>query len=1323
MYVESLINRNLTLHTTIIFVACLMLMVSTAVAELKIDSVYPTLGKVSEDLEVTISGEGFDQNTRISMSLDTTNSAAIISSVGTTGYAFDVLVSGSIAYVADGSSGLQIINIANSRAPTIIGSVNTPGHVKDVTIFGSTAFVADGIGLKIIDIANPRAPAIIGSVDTPGYACSVSIAGSLAYVADDYEGLQIIDITNPTAPSIIGSVDIIGWPENVTVIGSTAYVADGVGLKIIDITNPIAPTIIGSVDTPGSASCVTIAESTAYVADTYSGLQIIDITNPTAPYIFGSIDTPDYASGVTIAGSYLYVADWEYGLQVIDITNPTVPTIIGSVDTPSLAMNVTISGSTAYVADGESGMQIIDIANITAPAIIGSVDTLNSARSVSIAGSIAYVADGESGMQIIDITNPTVPIIIGSVDTPSDAYEVTIEKSTAYVAEWESGMQIIDITNPTVPTIIGAIDTPDHVWGVNIAETTAYLALGDSGLLILDIANPTTPTIIGSVDTPGCAWNLTTIDSTAYVADDNSGLQILDITNPRAPTVIGSIDTPGRAKDITVVDTIAYVADGDSGMQIINIANPTTPTIIGSVDTPGHAFDITIDGTTAYVLDGDNGLLIIDVTNPRAPTIIGSIDTPGYASDVAISGSIAFMANGNTGLVIVPLPVELSSFVINSDTSMICTLPSPNIEGSINLRVLNTSESDDILGAVTFLTSEDFEPKNKMKAIIVAGGGDIDNNSLWECTQEVSNQAYISLILQGYTKENVYYLGEHSVDLYPNDDIVNDVDARATMANLSWAINIWASDASELLLFMTDHGKNGTFTLNSGEKYFSAKTLDGWLDNLQTSMPGRVVCVYDACLSGSFIPLLTPVAGKERIVIVSSKADEEAWFEKKGILSFSFQFWSSVMLRGKLYDSFLDASAMMSLQQTALLDADGDGVANTKDDQIAAYEIEIGRGRIAGPLPPEILAVSSDHTLNGNTEASLGCKLNTESLDYIDTVWALIVPPDHSATASDIPVTDLASVNLVDADGDGTFEGDYNGFNQNGTYQVIVYAKDKDDIYSLPASFYVHQQAGATSAVDGGYALTKDMWAKAVLEVPGAPVPLVWKLVGADITPSGDQVISGYFYADPDDFAYGSVYNPEVFVKVYITTNGWCNIAFNHVTVDPVNVYSAHQYSGSSTHTGSATLSSRLVEHIYTGISIDNTLQSSGDSPEASGSTGYTVSSGLWARAWLSTVTGPVNLIWKAVGTDTTPSGDIVVSGYFYASPVDFAYGSLYNPEVFVKVYIAANGWANMTFNHVTVDGVEIMSALNFSGLADQFGTATLEGRLVEHQYNSVGLQ
>ena len=300
----------------------------------------------------------------------------------------------------------------------------------------------------------------------------------------------------------------------------------------------------------------------------------------------------------------------------------------------------------------------------------------------------------------------------------------------------------------------------------------------------------------------------------------------------------------------------------------------------------------------------------------------------------------------------------------------------------------------------------------------------------------------------------------------------------------------------------------------------------------------------------------------------------------------------------------------------------------------------------------------------------------------------------------------------------------------------------------LVLSLLIFSYSNTFSAQDGGYNVTADLWAKAVLKPTSGDVTLVWQMVGAAITPSGAQVISGYFYADPADFAYGSQYNPEVFVKIYIDPGGWCNIAFNHVTVDNVEVSSALHYDSDTGDgdsggggegqklTGHATLMgltsganqsatittrNRLTEHEYTGVSIDSTLSSSGLSEGAAvsaGDGGYVLSSDLWSKAVLQVAGSPVTLIWKEVGSDTTPSGDQVVSGYFYADPADFAYGSAFNPEVFVKLYIATSGWSNMAFNHVTVDDVTIYSAYEYAGSPNKTETVSLNGRLKEHQYD-----
>jgi hypothetical protein len=194
------------------------------------------------------------------------------------GYAYDVQVIDSTAYVADWESGLQILNVSNPSVITRLGGRNTPGKASAVQVIGTVAYVADGdAGLRILNVSNPAAITKLGSYDTPGSANGVQVIGSTAYVADG--SLQVLDVSNPAAITKLGSYDAPGLARDVQVIGSTAYVAaDNSGLQILDVSNPAVITQRGSYDTPGDARSVQVIGSTAYVADADSGLQILDLT-------------------------------------------------------------------------------------------------------------------------------------------------------------------------------------------------------------------------------------------------------------------------------------------------------------------------------------------------------------------------------------------------------------------------------------------------------------------------------------------------------------------------------------------------------------------------------------------------------------------------------------------------------------------------------------------------------------------------------------------------------------------------------------------------------------------------------------------------------------------------------------------------------------------------------------------------------------------------------------------------------------------------------------------------------------------------------------
>ena len=105
-----------------------------------------------------------------------------------------VTVSGALAYVADGDSGLYIVNVSNPVAPAEVGSYDTPGRAYDVVVNGSYAYVADGSnGLYILNVSDPAAPSEVGFYDTPSSTHNVAIAGAHIFLAAYHSGLQIYE--------------------------------------------------------------------------------------------------------------------------------------------------------------------------------------------------------------------------------------------------------------------------------------------------------------------------------------------------------------------------------------------------------------------------------------------------------------------------------------------------------------------------------------------------------------------------------------------------------------------------------------------------------------------------------------------------------------------------------------------------------------------------------------------------------------------------------------------------------------------------------------------------------------------------------------------------------------------------------------------------------------------------------------------------------------------------------------------------------------------------------------------------------------------------
>ena len=249
--------------------------------------------------------------------------------------------------------------------PTELGQFDDGVNAFDVYVSGTVAYIADYTnGLEIIDVSDPTNPTKLGQYDDGGIAEGVYVNGTVAYIADYSDGLEIIDVSDPANPTELGQFhDGSGIAWDVYVSGTVAYVADHTdGLEIIDVSDPANPTELGQFyGGSGSARDVYVSGTVAYIADHTDDLEIIDVSDPANPTELGQFyDGSGYAHGVYVSGTVAYVADGVDGLEIIDVSDPANPVELGQFDDGGYAYEIYVNGTVAYIADGNDGLEIID---------------------------------------------------------------------------------------------------------------------------------------------------------------------------------------------------------------------------------------------------------------------------------------------------------------------------------------------------------------------------------------------------------------------------------------------------------------------------------------------------------------------------------------------------------------------------------------------------------------------------------------------------------------------------------------------------------------------------------------------------------------------------------------------------------------------------------------------------------------------------------------------------------------------------------------------------------------------------------------------------
>ncbi len=194
---------------------------------------------------VYAAGEGSNRSDSGLVIINATNPAgmSLAGTADTSGPLAVFVDSNNYAYIADGASGLRIINVtAKSLGMPITGTYNTPGSAMDVVTVGNYAYVADGSnGLVIVNTSNKASPTLAGTYNTPGTAYAVKVVGNYAFVADN-SSLQIINVSNPASPALYKSYATTYLYRDIDVAGNYAYLTAAV-LGVVTMDWTVGPRI------------------------------------------------------------------------------------------------------------------------------------------------------------------------------------------------------------------------------------------------------------------------------------------------------------------------------------------------------------------------------------------------------------------------------------------------------------------------------------------------------------------------------------------------------------------------------------------------------------------------------------------------------------------------------------------------------------------------------------------------------------------------------------------------------------------------------------------------------------------------------------------------------------------------------------------------------------------------------------------------------------------------------------------------------------------------------------------------------------------------
>ena len=307
-------------------------------------------------------------------------------------------------------SHLRAINFSNPLAPVVRDSINFYNDTAEVRVVGSRVLVAQGdSGMSILDLSNPQEPVRVG-----GYLAGTDSVTDVEWVnghavVGSSGKLDIVDVANPASPQLVSTITVSDLLLDLDRNGNRLFVTWGFhGMKIYDLSYPAVPTLLGTFVPADGAIRVATQGNYAFVSDQTYHVHVIDVSNPASPQQVSQLALSSFIEDVSIEGFHLYIATQLQGVRVFDVSVPSAPIEVSNIPfSPAIANSLAARGNRLYAVAGEyGGLRSFDTGLPSSPMFIDEWQTPGEALWIDMADDTIAIAEGSLGVRTLRCAAP-----------------------------------------------------------------------------------------------------------------------------------------------------------------------------------------------------------------------------------------------------------------------------------------------------------------------------------------------------------------------------------------------------------------------------------------------------------------------------------------------------------------------------------------------------------------------------------------------------------------------------------------------------------------------------------------------------------------------------------------------------------------------------------------------------------------------------------------------------------------------------------------------------------------------------------------------------